>query len=72
MDRAANSVLYGTTSIGGMNCYGTIFSLVIPPMLSIQQSGTNVIVTWPSTNTGFLTLQSATKPGPADHLDSRH
>jgi uncharacterized repeat protein (TIGR03803 family) len=51
--------LYGTTSEGGNWGEGTVFSLLVPPELTIVPSGTDVILTWPSNYTGF-TLQSTT------------
>jgi uncharacterized repeat protein (TIGR03803 family) len=55
----SGSVLYGTTSAGGGAGYGTIFSILFPPPLSIALAGTNVVLSWPSNVTGF-NLQSAT------------
>jgi uncharacterized repeat protein (TIGR03803 family) len=53
------STLYGTTRRGGTNGFGTVFSLILPsPQLTITQSGTNVILTWP-TNSAAFSLQSA-------------
>jgi uncharacterized repeat protein (TIGR03803 family) len=54
--------LYGTANAGGASGYGTIFSISLPtapPQLAITPSGANVILTWPTTATGF-TLQSTT------------
>jgi uncharacterized repeat protein (TIGR03803 family) len=44
----AGNTLYGTTSVGGSQYQGTIFSLVPaqPPVLNLNRSGTNIIVTW--------------------------
>jgi hypothetical protein len=36
-----------------------VFSLIIPPQLTIIRSGTNVTLTWPTNATGF-TLEFAT------------
>jgi uncharacterized repeat protein (TIGR03803 family) len=49
----ANNILYGTARDGGTTGYGTVFSLRFPPVLGIQLSGTNVILTWPTNVTGF-------------------
>lgn len=57
----SGSVMYGTTSSGGSAGYGTIFSILFPPPLSIASVGTNVILSWPSNVTGF-NLESATNP----------
>lgn len=66
---SSGNALYGTATGGGnqdsFTGAGTVFSLAIgpapvsPPTLSIHQSGTNVILTWPTNATGF-TLQSVT------------
>ena len=52
-------VLYGTASAGGTAGYGTVFSLLIPPPVSIGFAGPNVVVTWPAGSTGFA-LQTTT------------
>ena len=54
----SGNTLYGTAAYGGTG-NGTVFSLFIPPQLTIIPSGANVILTWP-TNTAGFTLQSAT------------
>jgi uncharacterized repeat protein (TIGR03803 family) len=51
--------LYGTTEHGGSSGSGTIFSLFIPPQLTVILSAPNVILTWLTNATGF-TLQSTT------------
>jgi uncharacterized repeat protein (TIGR03803 family) len=56
----SGNTLYGTTSAGGSSGDGTVFSLFIPPQLTIiSLSGTNVILSWPINATGF-TLEFAT------------
>lgn len=60
---ASGSVLYGTASAGGVAGYGTVFSLLVPPPLTVALAGTNVIVTWPTNVNGF-SLQSATNLAP--------
>ena len=56
----SGNTLYGTTSGGGTNGNGMVFSLSLPtPPLTIIVSGTNAIVTWP-TNVLVFTLQSTT------------
>jgi uncharacterized repeat protein (TIGR03803 family) len=56
----SSNTLYGTTSFGGSGGSGTAFSISLgagAPLLAINLSGTNVILTW--SEPGF-TLQSAT------------
>jgi uncharacterized repeat protein (TIGR03803 family) len=63
----SGNTLYGTAYNGGnpsLNVeYGTVFSFTLasvsPPLLAINHSGTNVILTWPTNTTGF-TLESTT------------
>ena len=54
----SNNTLFGTTDGGP----GTVFSISLPssqPQLTIASSGQNVLLSWPTTATGF-TLQSTT------------
>ena len=55
----SGNTLYGTAEAGGRSGNGTVFSLFIPPQLTIIRSGTNVTLTWPTSATGF-TLEFAT------------
>ncbi|HXR49220.1 MAG TPA: choice-of-anchor tandem repeat GloVer-containing protein [Candidatus Limnocylindrales bacterium] len=63
----SGNTLFGTAYNGGnpgTNVeYGTVFSFtfasISPPLLAINPSGTNVILTWPTNATGF-TLESTT------------
>ncbi len=55
----SGNTLYGTASAGGAAGYGTVFSIVIPPPLTITLSGTNAVITWPTNVTGY-NLQSTT------------
>ena len=51
---------YGTTANGGLSGAGTVFRLTVPlgpPQLAIMSAGTNVILTWKNTASGY-TLQS--------------
>lgn len=59
----SGSVLYGTASAGGTAGYGTIFSILFPPPLSIAIAGTNAIVSWPTNVTGF-SLEATTNLSP--------
>jgi len=63
----AGNTLYGTAEYGGTNGFGTVFSLslgpIIRPQLVINQFGTNVVLSWAASATGF-TLQSATNLKP--------
>jgi hypothetical protein len=64
----AGNTLYGTATDGGSWGNGTVFGLLLqsitPPLLSIMAAGTNVVLTWTNTATGF-TLQSTTNLVPA-------
>ncbi|MGA3181223.1 MAG: choice-of-anchor tandem repeat GloVer-containing protein [Verrucomicrobiota bacterium] len=62
----SGNTLYGTASRGGMYGYGTVFSISIPvpPELTINVSGTDVILTWPTNATGYA-LESTTNLFPA-------
>jgi hypothetical protein len=55
----SGNILYGATWLGAIYGSGTVFSILLSPQLTIMRSGTNVIVTWPASFTGF-TLQSTT------------
>jgi uncharacterized repeat protein (TIGR03803 family) len=61
----SDNALYGTAAYGGIYGHGTVFSLSLgpasipPPELTIVRAGTNVIVTWATSDVGF-TLQSTT------------
>ena len=55
----SGNTLYGTAIVGGSSGQGTVFSLFIPPQLTIIRSGANVVVSWPANVVGF-TLQSTT------------
>jgi uncharacterized repeat protein (TIGR03803 family) len=59
----SGNTLYGTAQQGGKSGNGTVFSFsfgsISPPELSIIQSGTNVILAWPTNAAGF-TLEFAT------------
>jgi uncharacterized repeat protein (TIGR03803 family) len=59
----SGTTLYGTARNGGTAAYGTIFSLQFPPVLGIQRSGADVILTWLTNFTGF-NLQTATNLAP--------
>jgi hypothetical protein len=54
----SGNTLYGTTSSDGMGS-GTVFSILVPPKLSVALSWQNILVTWPTNAVGF-NLQSAT------------
>jgi uncharacterized repeat protein (TIGR03803 family) len=57
----SGSTLYGTTQIGYPD-NGAVFSLSLPPQLTIVPSATNILLTWPTNAIGF-TLQSTTNLG---------
>ena len=50
--------LYGTASYGGSGGSGTIFSISLPPPLTITAAGANVVLTWPTDATGFTLLSA--------------
>ena len=58
----SGDILYGTSQNGGNWGGGTLFSISLtssPPQLSIAASGTNVVLKWPTSVTGFA-LQATT------------
>jgi uncharacterized repeat protein (TIGR03803 family) len=55
----SGNTLYGTANAGGSAGAGTVFSLFIPPQLTIISSGANVILMWPTNYSGYA-LQSTT------------
>jgi uncharacterized repeat protein (TIGR03803 family) len=58
--QGSDGSFYGTTANGGVNGAGTVFRLTLPlgaPQLTIMSAGTNVILTWTSSASGY-TLQS--------------
>lgn len=59
----SSNTLYGVAHTGGSGGSGTVFSLFVPPPLSIGFAGTNVMLIWPTNADGF-TLQSATNLTP--------
>ena len=50
--------LYGTTFAGGIYGYGTVFQVILPPVLKIQYIAGSAVLTW--SNTAF-SLESATR-----------
>jgi uncharacterized repeat protein (TIGR03803 family) len=59
----SDNILYGITIAGGSG-YGTLFSISMPPMLTITAAGKNVILMWP-TNVPGVTLQCTTNLSPS-------
>jgi uncharacterized repeat protein (TIGR03803 family) len=60
--QASDGSFYGTTANGGSSGAGTVFRLTVPlglPKLAILPAGTNVVLMWTNTASGF-TLQSTT------------
>jgi len=55
----SSNTLYGVAHSGGSGGSGAVFSLFVPPQLSISFSGTNAILIWPTNADGFA-LQSST------------
>jgi uncharacterized repeat protein (TIGR03803 family) len=60
----SGNTLYGTANGGGSSGNGTVFSFTLRPQLNITPAGANVILTWPTTVSGY-TLQSTLNLGPA-------
>ena len=60
----SGNTLYGTANSGGSSGNGTVFSFTLRPQLNITPAGANVILTWPTTVSGY-TLQSTLNLGPA-------
>ncbi|HWW02992.1 MAG TPA: choice-of-anchor tandem repeat GloVer-containing protein [Candidatus Acidoferrum sp.] len=57
------NTLFGIAEEGGGSGYGTVFSITLPPQLTIIPAGPNVILTWPTNATGFH-LQKTVNLGP--------
>jgi uncharacterized repeat protein (TIGR03803 family) len=55
-----DNILYGTTANGGTSGSGTVFSLSLPPQLTITSIGTDIVLLWPTNGPGFI-LQSASE-----------
>lgn len=56
----SGTTLYGMTAQSySISDVGTIFSITLPPSLSLTTSGQNLVVSWPTNSTGF-TIQSTT------------
>ena len=55
----ANNILYGTAQNGGSSGNGTLFSVSLPPQLTITRAVGDVALTWPTNFTGY-TLESTT------------
>jgi len=54
----SSNTLYGVAHTGGSGGSGALFSLFVPPPLSLNFSGGNAVLVWPTNADGF-TLQSA-------------
>jgi uncharacterized repeat protein (TIGR03803 family) len=67
---SSGNTLYGMAAAGGSSGKGTVFSLSFPPQLTINRSGANVVLAWPTNFAGFdytgFTLQSTTNLSPTD------
>jgi len=65
----SGNTLYGTTTAGDDPDDGTVYSLAFTPSLAINQSTTNVVLTWPTNVAGFdytgYTLHCTTNLNPA-------
>jgi len=59
-------MLYGTAAYGGLGD-GTVFSLPFPgPSLSLLRSDENIIVSWPTNQTGFVLESTTNLVSPVD------
>jgi uncharacterized repeat protein (TIGR03803 family) len=58
----SGTTFYGTTIRGGNDGSGTVYSISLAPQLTIAVSGTNVVLKWPASSTGF-SLQSGSDLG---------
>jgi uncharacterized repeat protein (TIGR03803 family) len=64
---SSKNTLYGTTSAGGSSFLGTIFSLSLnPPRLTAFLAGTNVVVAWDNTVSGYALQSTASLIPPAN------
>lgn len=59
----SSNTLYGLAHTGGSGGSGTVFSLFLAPVLTLDVSGANAILIWPTNADGFA-LQSATNLTP--------
>jgi uncharacterized repeat protein (TIGR03803 family) len=72
----SGNTLYGTATAGGTVGKGTVFSLslgsvsVSAPQLTINRSGTNVILTWPTNVAGFILQYAPAVTGSFTNLPS--
>jgi len=55
----SGSTLFGTAFSGGSSGNGTVYSLTLPPQLSLSTGGGNMVMSWPTSDAGF-TLESTT------------
>jgi uncharacterized repeat protein (TIGR03803 family) len=55
----SGNMLYGTAYFGGSSGSGTIFSISLPPQLTLASSGSNLVLSWATNFTG-CTLQATT------------
>jgi uncharacterized repeat protein (TIGR03803 family) len=58
----SGNTLYGTAFLGGSGDNGTVFSIAVPPELTITIGGANLSLTWPTNFIDFA-LQSTTNLG---------
>src|SRR5262249_5246815 len=61
----SGNTLYGTTLHGGAAGSGTIFSISLPPQLTITPVGPNVILAWPTNTTGYSLQTTSNLLSPA-------
>jgi len=61
--QGADGNLYGATSLGGVD-YGTVFALTFPQLNSTETSN-QIVLSWPTNQTGFTLQSSASLISPA-------
>jgi uncharacterized repeat protein (TIGR03803 family) len=49
----SGNTLYGTAIYGGISTVGTVFSLSLPPRLTVTLAGTNIVLSWPTNVAGL-------------------
>jgi uncharacterized repeat protein (TIGR03803 family) len=61
----SSNILYGVAHTGGSGGSGALFSLFVPPPLSLNFSGGNAVLAWPTNADGFILQSNADLTQPA-------